>query len=232
MMGKRIGVAVCAGVFATAGALSAQEGSSEENAVRWLSNEQETALALSAAPWAVSGHASVYVIGEWGYEIAQEGDNGFTCYVDRGWNGQDILPKCTDWSGSQSHFAVLQIREQQRSQGKTVAEIQTAIAAGMMDGSIQTARAGSMTYMMSTEAVRTGENGEEWAVGPRILVHAPFAQHQSLGMDEATGKKASWSGVPFIDWAGGPLTSIVIPVMPSAEESDDATSPDTGALNR
>src|SRR5713101_1071236 len=47
----------------------------------------EIALARSAAPEAISGDATVMVLGRHGYETAVEGKNGFVCVVERAWMG-------------------------------------------------------------------------------------------------------------------------------------------------
>ena len=179
----------------------------------WLDSAEERKLALSAAPEAVAAGAAVYVIGEWGYEEVREGSNGFTCYVDRGMNGQSVIPTCHDWGGSVSAFKVASLREQLRTQGKTSEEIVAAIGQGFVSGRLRTPRAGGITYMLSTEGYRYNPDGENWALRPQVKIAAPYASHTALGFaEEEAGKKAGWNGLPHVDWAGGPMTSIVIPM--------------------
>src|SRR5277367_7015276 len=52
---------------------------------RVASRSEEIALARSAAPASISGHAEVLVLGEHGYETAVKGKNGFVCLVERAW---------------------------------------------------------------------------------------------------------------------------------------------------
>jgi hypothetical protein len=49
-----------------------------------MTPEAEAALARSAAPEAISGHATVKILTASGYKVAAEGDNGFVCLVMRG----------------------------------------------------------------------------------------------------------------------------------------------------
>ena len=49
-----------------------------------MTPEAEVALARSAAPEAITGHATVKILTPSGYEVATEGDNGFVCLVMRG----------------------------------------------------------------------------------------------------------------------------------------------------
>ena len=79
-------VRVCvllAGVFALA---AAAPSDTMPPLSQYLMNPQaEIALARSAAPAAVSKHATIVVLGAHGYTAAQKGTNGFTCIVERGW---------------------------------------------------------------------------------------------------------------------------------------------------
>ena len=50
-----------------------------------MSPAAEVALARSAAPPAISKGATIMVLGAHGYTVAQKGQNGFTCIVERGW---------------------------------------------------------------------------------------------------------------------------------------------------
>ena len=212
---------------------SAQDGDwkADEAGVQaalWIAENEEMALALSAAPEAVAQQASVYVMGKWGYQEARVGDNGFTCYVDRGDDGQSVIPVCHDWAGSTTHFQVAKKREELRSQGKTSDEIQSAIAWGFMDGSLRAPRAGGLTYMLSTKGYHHNPEGENWPLRPQVMVTAPYAGPKTLGYaDDEAGQAARWSGLPYVSWAGSPMTTIVIPVSPRAD-AQSSMKGDTG----
>ena len=55
--------------------------------------DAEIALARSAAPKAISGEATILVLGPHGYVTAVEGKNGFVCMVDRSWSAQFDFPE-------------------------------------------------------------------------------------------------------------------------------------------
>ena len=57
-----------------------------------MTPEVETALARSAAPEAITGHATVKILTPSGYKVATEGDNGFVCLVMRGWGAPTFTP--------------------------------------------------------------------------------------------------------------------------------------------
>jgi hypothetical protein len=52
---------------------------------RIADQQNEIALARSAAPPSISGDAEVLVLGKQGYETAVKGRNGFVCFVERSW---------------------------------------------------------------------------------------------------------------------------------------------------
>src|SRR5215469_12021806 len=52
---------------------------------RIADQQDEIALARSAAPPSISADAEVLVLGKQGYETAVKGKNGFVCFVERSW---------------------------------------------------------------------------------------------------------------------------------------------------
>src|SRR2546423_12469192 len=52
-----------------------------------MPRDAEIALAKSAAPPDISGRATIKVLTSSGFEVADEGDNGFVCLVMRGFTG-------------------------------------------------------------------------------------------------------------------------------------------------
>ena len=60
-----------------------------------LPREREIALARSAAPPAISDSATIYVLGENGWEIAVQSSNGVAWHVNRYWVAS-LEPHCYD----------------------------------------------------------------------------------------------------------------------------------------
>src|SRR6266568_4815425 len=52
-----------------------------------MTRDAEIALAKSAAPASISDHATIKVLTNSGFEVAHEGENGFACFVMRGFTG-------------------------------------------------------------------------------------------------------------------------------------------------
>src|ERR671918_2803235 len=68
-----------------------------------LPRDREIELAIAAAPPDVGSKATVYVFTSQGYEKARDGENGFTCLVNRDseLEGYHVLkPTCWDAHGS------------------------------------------------------------------------------------------------------------------------------------
>ena len=60
-------------------------------------------IARLAAPQAVSDRADVYILSKKGYEMAQQGDNGFSCLIERE-RPSTMEPVCYDAAGSKTTF--------------------------------------------------------------------------------------------------------------------------------
>src|SRR5215471_15505865 len=58
-----------------------------------MDRDAEIALARSAAPDAISGDATILLLGRHGYETAVEGKNGFVCIVERAWMSPSDAPE-------------------------------------------------------------------------------------------------------------------------------------------
>jgi len=59
--------------------------------------QAEINLARSAAPSAISIHATLLVLGRHGYETAEKGTNGFTCLVERSWTSPFDSSEFWNW---------------------------------------------------------------------------------------------------------------------------------------
>src|SRR3989304_3004851 len=113
-----------------------------------LPREERINLAESAAPPAISGSATIYVLERSGYEKVREGTNGFTCLVDR----QTPLnqePTCFDAEGSATTLATRLFVEEMRGRGKSEEEINAAIQEGYKTGKYRAPRKPGIVYMMS-----------------------------------------------------------------------------------
>jgi hypothetical protein len=154
-----------------------------------ISNRQaEINLARSAAPGAISDHATILVLAPHGYEQAIKGDNGFTCLVERSWmspfdrpdfwNPKVRGPVCYNAPATRSilPFTIrttdLALARLSKSQIKE--QIQSIVARK----ELPMPEAGAMSYMMSKDAY-LGDGAGHWH--PHLMFHVPKTDATSWG---------------------------------------------------
>lgn len=150
----------------------------------------EIALARSAAPAAISGHAKVMVLTRNGYVAAVNGDNGFTCFVERAWaNPFDMVPfwnprvrapTCLNPEASRSIWPYASKRTDLALAGATKEQIMARLTAAIADGSLPTPQPGAMSYMMSKRQYLNDE-GKAWV--PHVMFYAPKVDGAKNGAD-------------------------------------------------
>jgi hypothetical protein len=150
--------------------------------------QAEVALARSAAPAAISSHATVLVLSRHGYEEAVKGSNGFTCIVERSWmspmsdsgfwNPKNRSPICFNPAATRSilpytvKITELALAHQSKDQ------INTHIHAIVTRKELPLPEPGSMSYMMSKEGY-LGDDVGHWH--PHLMFHIPKTDPVSWG---------------------------------------------------
>src|SRR5438105_154573 len=71
--------------------LAAESGHYPPLAEYMMPRDAEIALARSAAPASISSHATIKVLTPSGFSPVVEGDNGFVCFVMRGFTGAPTI---------------------------------------------------------------------------------------------------------------------------------------------
>jgi hypothetical protein len=144
--------------------------------------QAEIDLARSAAPSAISLHATFLVLGHHGYETAQKGTNSFTCLVERSWMSPFDSPEFWNWkmrgpicynpAASRTVLLYTLQRTDLALSGLTKSQVLDRMKAAVADEQLPTPAPGSMSYMMS----KHGDLGD--AVGPwlsHLMFYAPKA---------------------------------------------------------
>jgi hypothetical protein len=184
-----------------------------------MERDAEVALARTAAPDTVSGRATVKVLTGTGYEIAIEGDNGFTCMVMRGWTAPTYTPGqfrdfvfdatirapiCFDPEASRMVMPYYELRSRLGMAGKNPDEIADAVAAAYATGGLPHRDAVSFGYMWSADQ-HLGPGIGHWH--PHMMIFAPHYDNAMLGGN------AFGSPLPQVtDDAGTPFSVVVVPV--------------------
>jgi hypothetical protein len=183
-----------------------------------MPREPEAALARSAAPPNVSSKATIKILTQNGYQVAQQGSNGFVCMVMRGWAAptytpaplRDLVydpelraPICFDAVATQTVMPYYELRSKLAMQGKTPDQIAAGVEAAYARGELPTRDGVSYAYMWSADQ-NLGPAGH-WH--PHMMVFSPHYKNATLGDNEFG------SPLPFVtDDAGTPFAVVVIPV--------------------
>jgi hypothetical protein len=153
-----------------------------------LPREREIELAIGAAPPDVGSKAAVYVFTAKGYEKARDGENGFTCLVNRDseLDGYHVLkPTCWDAHGSRTIVpAILEIAKR-RAAGQPVADVTAGIKQLITDGKLQLFDKVGVAYMLQGDVsdydAATGKIVKR-AFPPHIMIYAPGITASDVGV--------------------------------------------------
>ncbi|MDH3224243.1 MAG: hypothetical protein OEO23_11055 [Gemmatimonadota bacterium] len=177
-----------------------------------LEREYEISLAVSAAPDAVSGDATVLVWNGSGFEKAREGSNGVTCYVARSWP-DSLEPHCFDAEGSVTILPIHMRQMELQHQGLDGEAVQEEIARGIASGEFRLPSRPAMSYMMSRDQQLISDSGDEtgnWM--PHRMIYYPYLTQEALGLGGRPSTDAAIVADP-----GTRLSNIMIVVREFAE---------------
>jgi hypothetical protein len=177
-----------------------------------LPRDREIALARSAAPADVSRDATVMILTEKGFEIAEQGGNGVTCIVNRS-QPESLEPHCFDAEGSATVLPIELRRTEMLREGKTNAEIDREIGQGLLSGKYRLPRRPAMSYMMSSGQVLYNDEGKrvgQWH--PHLMIFYPNLTSDDLGLGGTPSPEAAVVVDP-----GMPLSNIMVVVKDFVE---------------
>lgn len=158
-----------------------------------MTPETEAALARSAAPEAISGHATVKILTASGYKVATKGDNGFVCLVMRGWGARRLLllssgtsfttrnsarPICFNPVASRTVLPLQELRTKLGMEGKTPDQIAEAVQAAYAEGALPRMEIVAFAYMFSANQ-DLGPGVGHWH--PHMMVYTPYYENSMLG---------------------------------------------------
>ena len=184
-----------------------------------MARDAEIALAKSAAPDNISGHATIKVLTASGFQAVHDGDNGFVCMVMRGWSAptytpaqfRDLVydakvraPICFNPEASRTVLPYYELRSKLGMEGKTPDQIAEGVQAAYAKGELPKRDSVSFAYMWSADQNLASGIGH-WH--PHMMVFAPYYDNSILGNNEFG------SPLPQLtDDAGTPFAVVVIPV--------------------
>lgn len=148
----------------------------------------EIAIARSAAPASISGHATIMVLGSHGYTAAVQGTNGFTCIVERNWvrpfdspifwERKFLAPTCYNAEASRSVLLYTYKRTALALSGASRHQIEQSILAAIDAKTLPVPEPDAMAYMMS-KSQRVGDDPVQWH--PHLMFFMPLADRADSG---------------------------------------------------
>jgi hypothetical protein len=146
-----------------------------------LPREERIKLAESAAPPEISSKATVYVLVRTGYVKVRDGENGFSCFVDRQ-TPLNLEPTCFDAEGSATTLSTRIFAEDCRAKGQPEDQINAEIEAGYKSGKFLAPRKSGIVYMMSDSGVLyIAEKNQLVHIPPHLMFYAPYATDKDIG---------------------------------------------------
>lgn len=200
------------------GAQSAEGGRSGSRAV--LDRDVEMALALSAAPAAVTDGATVLAWNGDGFDVAREGRSGVTCYVARSWP-DSLEPHCFDEEGSKTILPMHLRQMELWHAGASPAEIDAEIAEGIRTGELRLPTRPAMSYMMSEgQRLIDDEGTPVGAWEPHLMIYYPYLTAEAVGL----GSVPSTEAAVVVD-PGTPMSNLMIVVDDFVRVRSSPTGP-------
>jgi len=179
-----------------------------------MTRQAEIALAKSAAPERISGHATIKVLTATGYEVAVKGDNGFLCLVMRSWSAAPDpqatyyaklrSPICFDPVAARTVAPAEELRTKLGLEGKDPAAIANEVAARYGLGQLPKMEGVAFAFMWSASQ-DTGPGFGAWH--PHMMVYAPYYENSMLG-GNAIGEHTA----PFVVRGDTPFSTAIIAV--------------------
>lgn len=130
----------------------------------------EIVLARTAAPESISRDAEIMVLERHGFETAVQGKNGFVCLVGRGWssaadadfwNPKVRVPMCVNAAAARSYLLRITKITDLTLAGRTLAQVNEAIAAAVDKKELPPMEPGAMCYMMGKQGYG-GDSAPHW----------------------------------------------------------------------
>lgn len=185
--------------------------------------DDEIALAKTAAPDSISSAAGVMVLGPKGYFSAVKGQNGFVCIVERSWtapfddpefwNPQNRSPICFNAPAVRTYLPITIMKTDLALAGRSKEQILDAITAAFDKKELPALEPGAMCYMLSKQG-HLNNRGGSWL--PHVMFFVP--------LEDASVWGANLDGSPVLA-AEDKVDRVVILMVPVGKWSDGTASP-------
>jgi hypothetical protein len=169
-------------------------------AVEILPLEEETRLALSAAPEHLRAGAGVVALTAEGFVTVREPSNGFTCVVNRD-HPLSRKPTCYDAEGTATILPKVRFVGDRLVEGVSLEEIGDRVAAKFASGEFISPRRPGIAYMLSHEIRNYNpRTGRVDGFPPHLMFYAPNLTDEDIGTSWEARSKHPW--LPFVGYQG------------------------------
>lgn len=145
-----------------------------------LSRADEIRFARSAAPAEISKDATVYVLENGHYVVAEQGTSGMACVIIRTF-AASFEPQCGDAEANATVLAIYRFRAEQRIAGRTPDQIKAEVDSGMASGRFRSPRRPALVYMESSSQVLSDGKARSKFM-PHVMVYYPFMKSNAMGI--------------------------------------------------
>jgi hypothetical protein len=180
-------VRVCVLLTAAMALVGAAGGTMPPISQYLMSPQAEIALARTAAPASISGHATIMVLTARGYTVAVKGRNGFTCLLERGWSHLNTpafwsfkmqTPVCYNAAASRTVLLYTLKRTTLALSGATETQIEQAMSGAVATKMLPPAAPDSIAYMMSKRQY-ISDSAKSWY--PHLMFFMPQTDGANVG---------------------------------------------------
>lgn len=184
------------------GVVTAEPRSGESSSLTVLPLEEETRLALSAAPEHLRAGAGVVALTATGLVTVRETRNGFTCVVNRD-HPLSRKPTCYDAEGTATILPKVRFVGDLLLQGVSLAEIDRRVQANFAKGDFVAPRRPGIAYMLSTEIRNFNpRTGRVDGFPPHLMFYAPDLTDEDIGTAPWGEARKRHPWLPFIGYQG------------------------------
>jgi hypothetical protein len=188
-------------------AVAAQQDPTPPTAPMNLSRLDEIRYAKSAAPADISKDATVWVLENDHYVIAEKGTSSVACQVGRN-SPTSFEPQCGDAEADATVLDIFRFRTEARIAGKTPDEIKAAIDSGMASGRFRSPQRPALVYMESSSQVLTDAKGAHPShFMPHLMIFYPGMKSSEMGLVESKSMD-----VPAVASEGKPTSALLVVV--------------------
>lgn len=157
-----------------------------------IAQEEEVALALSAAPGPVAVNAGAYVLRDTGFALVRRGTNGFSCLVER-FAGRSVFPTCYDSAASKTILPAVLLRESLQRGGVTQEKADSLLEEEFARGRFAIPPRGAVAYRFSPRMGFYARSGTWVPVRPFVMILAPYSRTEALGYPSERAREVSAS---------------------------------------